>query len=262
MASILDRVRRSNVPQPPVEPEVDETFEEMTLQEHLEELRTRLMYSAGSVILGFVIGLIFAQRLLSLMADMSGLEVFYTISPTEGFTVFMKVALYIGVALAMPVLVWQLVGFLAPGLTRNEKRYLFRAIPFVTIMFALGVVFAFFIVIPRALEFLASFGSSVFDPTFRAEEVVTFYMTLMLWIGVVFELPIVMFILSKLGIVNHRILSSFRKYALIVIMIAAALITPTPDPFNMFMVAAPMYVLYELGIFLSRFAGRSKTEQG
>jgi sec-independent protein translocase protein TatC len=249
-------MRGGNAPEP-VQPEPEETFAEMTLQEHLEELRTRLVFSALAVVGGFIVGLVFGQKLLRLMARMSNLEQFYLISPTEGFTVYMKVALYIGIAIAMPVLIWQLVRFLAPGLTRKERRYLFRALPFVMVMFILGVLFAFFIVIPRALTFLGSFGGSWSVANFRAEEVVSFYMTLLLWVGVVFELPIVMFLLAKLGIVSHRRMSSFRKYALILIMVAAAIITPTPDPFNMFMVAAPMYALYELGILLSRFARTS-----
>lgn len=252
MVSILDRVRRSNTPAP-VDPEPD-TFEEMTLQEHLEELRTRLIYSALTVVVGFVIGLAVTMPLLRLMARMSGLGQFTAISPTESFTVFMKVALYVGIALSMPVLIYQVIRFLAPGLTKREKQYVFRAIPFVTGMFVLGVMFAFFIVIPRALRFLHGFGGDIFKADFRANEVISFYLTLILWVGIVFELPIVMYLLAKLGVVTARLLGSMRKYALIVIMIAAAIITPTPDPFNMFMVAAPMYALYELGIILARFA--------
>ncbi len=252
MVSILDRVRRSNTPAP-VDPEPD-TFEEMTLQEHLEELRTRLVYSALSVIVGFVLGLVVSMRLVRLMERMSGLGPLLAISPTESFTIFMKVALYVGIALSMPVLIYQIIRFLAPGLTRREKQYVYRAIPFVTGMFVLGVLFSFFIVIPRALRFLHGFGGSTFTSEFRASEVISFYMTLLIWVGIVFELPIVMYVLAKIGVVTARLLGSLRKYALIVIMIAAAIITPTPDPFNMFMVAAPMYALYELGIILARFA--------
>ncbi|MBX6341558.1 MAG: twin-arginine translocase subunit TatC [Thermomicrobiaceae bacterium] len=255
MVSILDRMRgrapMTAVPEP--EPE-EETFAEMTLQEHLEELRRRILYAAMAVALGFIAGLATAMKVLKLMGRMTGLEAFQVISPTEGFTTFMKVALYIGVGLAMPVIVYQLVRFLAPGLTRREKHYLYRALPFVSIMFVAGVAFAFFVVIPRALGFLSHFGGSVFHSDFRASEVVSFYMTLLLWVGVVFEMPVVIYILAKLGIVSAQRLASLRRYMLIGIMIAAAIITPTPDPFNMFLVAAPMYALYEIGILLARFA--------
>lgn len=252
MVSIIDRVRGSNTPEP-VDPP-PESFEEMTLQEHLLELRNRLVYSAIAVAVGFVIGLLIGFRMLHLIERLSGLETLYVFAPTESFVTYMKVALYIGIGLAMPVLIYQIVRFLAPGLTRNEKRYLYRAIPFVFGMFVLGVLFAFFIVIPRGLKFLNGFGDGTFESNFRASEVISFYLTLLLWVGIVFELPIVMYLLAKLHVVTARMMGGLRKYALIIIMIAAAIITPTPDPFNMFLIAAPMYLLYELGILLARFA--------
>ncbi len=252
MVSIIDRVRGSNTPEP-VDPG-PETFEEMTLQEHLLELRNRLVYSAIAVAVGFVIGLVFSFRMLNLIERLSGVGKLQVLAPMESFVTTMKVALYIGIGFAMPVLVYQIVRFLAPGLTRNEKRYLYRAIPFVFGMFVLGVLFAFFIVIPRGLKFLHGFGSGTFDANFRASEVISFYMTLLLWVGIVFELPVVMYLLAKLRVVTAQMMSGLRKYAVILIMIAAAIITPTPDPFNMFLIAAPMYLLYELGIILARFA--------
>jgi len=252
MVSIIDRVRGSNTPEP-VDPG-PETFEEMTLQEHLLELRNRLVYSAIAVAVGFVIGLVFSFRMLNLIERLSGVGKLQVLAPMESFVTTMKVALYIGIGFAMPVLVYQIVRFLAPGLTRNEKRYLYRAIPFVFGMFVLGVLFAYFIVIPRGLKFLHGFGSGTFDANFRASEVISFYMTLLLWVGIVFELPVVMYLLAKLRVVTAQMMSGLRKYAVILIMIAAAIITPTPDPFNMFLIAAPMYLLYELGIILARFA--------
>jgi sec-independent protein translocase protein TatC len=255
MVSIIDRFRGDNVPAPaPAEPEPEETFAEMTLQEHLEELRTRLVRSALAVIAGSVVGLIFSFRIIKFMERRSHLSELYAISPTESFNTFLKVGLYVGIAIAMPVLIYQLIGFLAPGLTRKEKKVLYRFLPLVVIMFALGVVFAFMIVVPRALDWLSHFGSGTITSQLRAEEVISFYMTLMLWIGVVFELPVVMFLLSKLGIVSHGLFSRLRRYMLVLVMIAAAMITPTPDPFNMFLVAVPMYALYEFGILLARFA--------
>jgi sec-independent protein translocase protein TatC len=258
MVSIIDRVRgRSDVPMIP-EPEPEDIFEEMTLQEHLEELRQRILYSAVAIAIAFVIGLILAFPLLSVMADFSGLEEFVLISPTEGFATFMRVGFYIAVALAMPVLVYQLIAFLGPGLTNEERRYLKMALFPVSFLFVSGMAFAFFIVIPRALNFLAGFGAGgygmdVFDTQFRASEVVSFYFTLMIWIGIVFQMPVVIFLLVKLGVVSARRLASIRKFMLVGCMTAAAIITPTPDPFNMLLVAIPMYLLYELGIILARF---------
>lgn len=241
------------------EPEPEDIFEEMTLQEHLEELRQRILYAAIAIAVAFVAGLLLAFPLMELMANLSGLDEFVTISPTEGFSTFMRVAFYIAVALSMPVLVYQLIAFLGPGLTNEERRYVKMSLPFVTILFVAGMIFAFFIVIPRALDFLSGFGAGgyggeVFNPSFRAAEVISFYFTLMLWIGVVFEMPVVIFLLAKLRIVTARQLASVRKFMLVGCMIGAAIITPTPDPFNMFLVAVPMYALYEFGLILARVA--------
>jgi sec-independent protein translocase protein TatC len=263
MVSIIDRVRgRTDAPMIP-EPEPEDIFEEMTLQEHLEELRQRILYSAIAIAIAFVIGLLLAFPLLGLMADLSGLESFVLISPTEGFTTFMRIGFYIAVALAMPVLMYQLIAFMGPGLTTAERQYLRLALIPVSFLFVLGISFAFFIVIPRALGFLAGFGAGgygpeVFEDQFRATEIISFYFTLMLWIGLVFQMPVVIFLLVKLGIVSADKLASIRKFMLIGCMIGAAIITPTPDPFNMFLVAVPMYLLYEIGIILARL-GVGKT---
>ncbi len=256
MASFLDRVRGRTPEVPEVrqpEPEPDDFFEEMTLQEHLRELRTRIFYSVIAVVIGFVAGLAVAMRLLEMIVQMADLPSLTAISPTESFTSYMRVALYVGIALAMPVLVYQFVRFLTPGLTRQERRGLFVLLPFVSAMFFVGVLFAFFVVIPHALEFLAHFGTHIIEPQFRAAETISFYLTLMLWIGIAFETPIIMLLLIKLGIISRQRLASYRRYAIVIVMIAAAIITPTPDPFNMLLVAIPMYALYEFGLFLARF---------
>jgi sec-independent protein translocase protein TatC len=266
MVSIIDRVRgRSNQPVIP-EPEPEDIFQEMTLQEHLEELRQRILYAAIAIAIAFVIGLILAFPLLDVMANLSGLEEFVLISPTEGFATFMRVAFYIAVALAMPILIYQLIAFLGPGLTNEERRYVKLSLFPVSILFVIGMTFAFFIVIPRALNFLAGFGAGgyggdVFRSEFRASEIISFYFTLMLWIGIVFQMPVVIFLLAKLGVVGWRRLASIRKFMLIGCMIAAAIITPTPDPFNMLLVAIPMYALYEVGIIMARIWIPEETDE-
>lgn len=239
-----------------VEPEGPESFGEMTLQEHLEELRTRMLYSSIAILIALVAGLAFAFPVLEIVAEQANVpdSQMQTLNPTEGFVTFFKVAIYIAIALAMPVLIYQILAFVAPGLTRAEKSYVFRAIPFVVLLFIGGVAFAFFVVIPRALGWLSGFGSGVFNWDPSAESIISFYLRLMLGVGIVFELPPFLFILAKIGVVNHKRLSSIRKFAFLASMIAAAIITPTPDPFNMMLVAIPTYVLYEVGVFMTRFA--------
>jgi sec-independent protein translocase protein TatC len=277
MASIISRVpssirrRRgqsapveSDLPPVPDAPEVPEddtdVFIEMTLQEHLEELRSRIMKAALAVMAGIFVGVFFAFRVIDLVADQANVptDQLQVINPTEPFTVYFKVVLYIAVAVAMPVLIWQFLMFVAPGLTGREKRIVFLSVPFVFLMFVAGVSFAFFVLVPRALEFLSTFGSDQFEWNPRAEDVLSFYMRMMLGVGLIFQLPIIMVAVSLLGVMNARRYARGRKFALILGMVAAAVITPTPDPFNMMLVAIPTYGLYEIGIILTWFVGRRR----
>jgi sec-independent protein translocase protein TatC len=270
MASILSRVpsplaRRGRRPdpnrdEPPAPTPINEdTFVEMTLQEHLEELRSRILKCALAILGAMVIGLIFSQRILDKIAEQAKVPngEMQLISPTEGFVIYFKVALYIGIAIAMPILIYQLLAFVSPGLTGRERRYVYISVPFITLMFAAGVAFAFFVLAPRALDFLEGFASNIFEWNPRAEELISFYLTLMIGMGLIFELPIVMYTLTLIGVMNAKRYGKFRKYALILCMIAAAIVTPTPDPFNMMLVAIPTYALYETGILLSRTVRRA-----
>lgn len=266
MASITDRLpfglgRQSGKPDEPdqrhdQEPDEPDSFLEMTLQEHLEELRTRLLWASIAIVIGLIAGLLLAFPLLDQIALKTNVpnDQIQTISPTEGFVTYFKVALYIGIAIAMPVIVFQLLQFVAPGLTKRERGYLYRSLPVVVLLFVIGVAFAFFVVIPRALDFLSTFGSDVFAWNPRASEVVTFYVRLMLGIGAAFQLPVIMYLIARLGVTTYRTMASAYKIAFILILIAAAIITPTPDPFNMMLVAVPLFALYGLGIALAWFA--------
>ncbi len=236
---------------PSDEPEV---FEEMTLQEHLEELRGRIVRTCLAIGGGFLIGLFLAKPLLRLIQHQAKIEGgFQILSPTEPFTDYMKVALYVAIAIAAPVILYQLIAFLAPGLTRREKRYLFTALPFVSVLFLLGAAFSFWIAAPRAFEFLSTFNRGLFIWSPRGEEVISFYLTLMIGMGLAFEMPVIMLLLSKLHILSARRMAQFWRYALVLILIAAAIITPTPDPFNMMIVAMPLLLLYGFGLVLARY---------
>lgn len=231
----------------------------MTLQEHLEELRSRILKSALAILGAMVVGLVFSQRILEKIAEQAKVPngEMQLISPTEGFVIYFKVALYVGIGIAMPILLYQLLAFVSPGLTGRERRYVYISVPFITLMFAAGVAFAFFILAPRALDFLEGFASNIFQWNPRAEDLISFYLTLMLGMGLIFELPIVMYTLALIGVMTARRYGRFRKFALILSMVASAIITPTPDPFNMMLVAIPTYALYEIGILLSRTVRKS-----
>jgi sec-independent protein translocase protein TatC len=236
--------------------ENEDVFEEMTLAEHLEELRSRIWKTCISIAGAFIIGLILAKPALEQVRQTANVEKFDVNEATEPITDFFKIAMYIAIAIAMPMIFYQAFGFIAPGLTRKEKRIVYTSMPFVVILFLMGASFAFFFAIPRAFAFLSSFMTDTFDYSPQAGSIYSFYLQVALGMGAAFELPILMFLLARLGIVTPTRMAKSRRYAAVLVLIAAALITPTPDPFNMLFVAVPIYLLYEIGLIFARIGYR------
>ena len=222
--------------------------------EHLEELRDRLIKSVIALTVTTMLSFVFAKQFLQLLVAPMGGTPPVSSSPTTNIVVFTKVSLISGVALAMPVLVYQLISFIAPGLTRQEKKYLYFVVPGATLSFVIGVVFAYFVTLPTAIPFLKGFLGDIIQPNWFVDKYISFVTSLLLWIGLSFETPLLIFFLAKLGIVTPATLSRNRKYAVLVISVLAAVITPTPDPFNMILVMVPLIGLYEIGILLARLA--------
>ncbi|MCA9880724.1 MAG: twin-arginine translocase subunit TatC, partial [Thermomicrobiales bacterium] len=209
--------------------------------------------SVVAIGVAFIAGVFLAGPMLKRLQEESGaVSGFDVVSPTDPITIYFKIALYIAIGIALPVLMWQLVGFLLPGLTSKEKRFLILSMPFVILLFVAGVGYGFFFAAPRALQFLSGFMSDIYEWSPEGQEVINFYLTLMVGLGLAFQLPVVMFILAKLGAVTPRKMGEFRKYAVIAILIVAAIITPSTDPINMGVVAVPLLVLYEGGILVAR----------
>ncbi|MGB3304920.1 MAG: twin-arginine translocase subunit TatC [Thermomicrobiales bacterium] len=229
-----------------------DVFTEMTLTEHLRELRQRIMTTVVALIPAFILGFYWARPILddiSVKANAtSGMDVR---SPTEPLMLTFKIALYVAVALGMPVIVYEFVAFLAPGMTRREKRVLFAALPFIAVLFLSGAGYGYFIAAPQALHFLSGWNTKAFLWQPDGPEIISFFMALMLGLGFAFQLPIIMFVLAKIGIVPTSRMRKWRRYAILVNTVAAAVITPSTDPFNMMLVAVPLYLLYELGIIIS-----------
>ncbi len=243
------------------DPSEPDQFEEMTLLEHMEELRDRIVKSVIAIGVAFVAGIFLAGPLLKrIQYEANAVDGFDVVSPTDPITLYFKIALYIAIGIALPVLLWQLVGFLAPGLTKKEKRLLFMSMPFVIILFLIGVAYAFFFAAPRALTFLSNFMPETYEWTPEGNAVITFFLTLMLGLGLAFQLPVVMFILAKLGVASPAKMRSFRKYAVLVLLILSAVITPSTDPFNMAIVFFPLYLLYEAGILVARVFAQKPVE--
>lgn len=230
----------------------------MELFEHLNELRRRLFIALIAMVIGSAIAFAFAQQLIVLLAiPVGGVEKLVAIEVTESLGVFMRVSLLAGFILAFPVILWQIIAFLSPGLRPNEKRWLRLFIPFATLLFLGGVAFNFFIMLPAALPFLTEFLGIKTTP--RLSNYIEFVTNFMFWVGISFELPLVMFILAKLRVVSARLLLKGWRYALVIIAIAAALITPTGDPINMGIMMLPLMALYALSVILAAFARRGES---
>ncbi len=240
------------------EPNEEEGGPALTILEHLEELRSRLIKAGLALIAGTFISLFFTRYLLEILIRPMGGKTPVALRPTESILIYFKIALVAGVILAMPVILYQLVAFVVPGLTRKERRYLYVLLPAGTALYAAGVAFAGLIMLPVAVRYLQGFLADLIAPTYSIDYYISFVTTLLFWTGVVFETPLVIAFLARLGVVTPQFLSRNRKYAVILIAILAAAITPTPDPFNMSIVMVPLLLLYEIGVLLARLTYRPR----
>lgn len=240
---------------------------------HLIELRDRLIKAVAGVLLGTMVGsyVVFAQPFGFSLVDFLAAHFLQTdkvegslqaVEVAEFFVSSMGVAIGIGIAIAMPVIIYQIVAFFAPGLYAREKRIVFTALPFVLELFLAGLVFGWFFTVPTAINFLVTFGS--WSKAVEIKPTVSDFLgiitRLMLWNGVIFEMPAVIFLLARIGVVSLETLRSTRRYAFVIIVIIAAFITPTGDPYNLMLMALPMYALYEMGILLARLVPRPSAD--
>ena len=236
------------------------------LKPHLLELRDRLVKACIAIGIGASVGfylvnnpVFFGVTLPDFMVQQLAPAgtVLKAVMVGEIFLRYMNIALTVGIIIAMPMIIYQLVAFFSPGLLNSEKRIVYTALPIVTELFLAGIVFGWFITIPAALGFLLGYGNTATiqtEPT--ADSFFDTVSTLLLWNGIIFELPAIMYLLARLNIVSTKMLTSTRRYAIVIITIIAALITPTGDPYNLMLLALPMYLLYELGILLTRLVPR------
>jgi len=176
-----------------------------------------------------------------------------SLSPTENFTTFLRVSLFAGIALAMPVILYEIYAYIDPALLPKERRFIrWAGIPILG-LFVLGMAFCYFVLLPSAIKFLIKFGEDVIENQLRAADYIGFVTTFILGVGLVFEVPVIIYTLVRVGAVQRSWLAKQRRYVVLVVFVGAAILTPTPDPFNQTLVAVPMYLLFELGLFLARF---------
>ena len=227
---------------------------QMSFLEHLEELRGRLAKSVLALLLASAACFFFAKPILVFLLEPMGDYPVIAPRPTTSIGIFMRIALISGVVLATPVITYQLLMFITPGLTRRERRSLYWIIPGVTLSFLGGAAFAYFVMLPSAIPFLLGFLSDVVQPTWMVDEYIPFVLSLVFWVGVSFETPLLVYFLARLGILSSKQLISGWRVAVVAIAVLSAAITPTPDPFKMMLVMAPLLLLYVFGIFLAWIA--------
>ena len=239
---------------------MEKDSKKLSILEHLQELRKRLIKCVIAVLITTIISFVFAKHIFNiLILPAEGINLVY-IEMTEMIGTYMRVCLVSGIILAMPFLIYQFLMFVSPGLTPKEKRSVYLIFPWIALMFAAGVVFSYFILIPPATKFLITFGSDIATPQIKIGNYISIVARLLLAIGLVFEMPVITTFLSRLGIITPKWLSDKRKSAIIIAFILAAIITPTFDPLNQTLVAAPLIILYEMSIWLAKLVQRKEPQ--
>lgn len=227
--------------------------------DHLRELRRRLLWSVLVVVIAAFACFFFVEQIFEILKAPAGDIDLIFIEMTEGFTTYMKISLVGGIILSMPFLIYQFVMFVIPALTRRERKTIFILLPVITVMFAGGILFAYYYLIPPATGFLLTFGTEVAEPQIRMSNYVNFITRLLLAIGIMFELPIVTSFLARMGVITSKWLADRRRIMIIFSFVLAAFITPTPDAFNQSIVAGTMIILYEISIWLAKLMQRRRT---
>lgn len=243
---------------------MDETTEEkLPLTAHLEELKKRLIRSLIGIGIGLFACYYFKEWLFRiitkpLMDVMPKNSFMIFTSLPEAFFTYLKISFFASLFLTAPFTLYQIWKFISPGLYPREKKYVAPFVLTSSLLFVGGVVFAYYLALPPAFGFFMEFSSDTLRPMFTMREYLSFALKLLLAFGVSFELPVFIFFMTKLGIVNSRMMSGQRRYAILIIFIAAAFLTPSPDAFTQIIMAVPLMILYEASIYVAKFAERKK----
>jgi sec-independent protein translocase protein TatC len=223
---------------------------QMTFLEHLEELRWRLLKTVSAIAVGTLLAFIFHQQLVSwLLKPAAGIELIFT-APAEYFMVTLRVAFFTGLYLSLPVLLYQVIAFVAPGLTASERRWTFPMLVSAFLLFTAGALFSYLFLLPVGLKFLVGFAPEGIEALLSIGHYLSFAASLVFACGLSFELPLVLFFMSLMGLVTSTKLVAFRRYFLIVALAVAAVVTPSPDIFTQGILAIALMGLYELSIIL------------
>lgn len=239
----------------------NQTDEKMPFTSHLEELRSRLMHSIVAVGLVFIACYLIKERIFEILtiplkAAMPDKSAMIFTSLPEAFFTYLKVSFFAAIFIASPYLLYQIWKFVSPGLYAAEKKYVAPFVILSTIFFVGGALFAYYIVFPFGFKFFLAFGTEFIRPMLSIREYLSFTFKLLLAFGIIFELPIFMFFLARIGIVDSKMLTAKRKYAILLVFVVAALFTP-PDVVTQVLMAIPLILLYEISIWVVK-AGEKK----
>lgn len=237
---------------------------EMGFWEHIEELRWRLIKAVIGVVIGGIVAAVFIDYIMNdfLLAPakqtVPPLELI-NLKPYGQLVLYFEVILVCGVILSIPNLFYQLWKFIEPGLLPGERKYISSIVVFSSLCFLSGITFAYFVMLPTALKFFAAFGTQAITNNIAVDEYFSFVISVMLAAGIVFELPMISFFLSKLGILTPEFMRKYRKHSIIIILILAGILTPSPDITSQLLLGVPLLILYELSIIISKLSQPKKT---
>jgi sec-independent protein translocase protein TatC len=230
----------------------------MGLFEHIKELRERLFRAIIAVILAMIVASIFADSIIAwVVRPLEGSSII-VLSPTEAPVIYFKMAMAIGFVIALPYILYQIYGFVKPGLYPNERKVVLIGIPAIFGFFLLGSVFTLQMLIPLSLPILMGFLGEVVQPTYSLEAYLSFVTTLITWMGLLFQTPLLVFVIARIGLVSPKQLSAARRGVWFGAAVFAAVVTPTHDPITMLLATGPFLMLYEVGIILARVAAKQR----
>ena len=232
---------------------------EMSFLDHIEELRWRIIYALIGVVIFTIVAWIFIDPLVELVLLKPARDAnasLQNLRPFGQLFLYFQVAIIVGIVASLPNIFYQLWKFIAPALKKRERKYILWIVFFSTFCFLAGIAFAYFVMLPLAMKFATQFGSEDIKNEFAIDEYMSIIISVMLAAGVIFELPMVSFFLSKLGILTPEFMRKYRRHAMIIILILAAILTPGTDPVSQVILAVPLVLLYEISIFISRISSK------
>jgi len=232
---------------------------EMSFLDHVEELRWRIIYAIIGILIFTIAAWIFIDPLIEIVLLKPARDAnasLQNLRPFGQLFLYVQVAIIIGIVASLPNIFYQLWQFIAPALKKRERKYILWIVFFSTFCFLAGIAFAYFVMLPLAMKFAAQFGTAEISNKFAIDEYMSIIISVMLAAGVVFELPMISFFLSKLGILTPKFMRKYRRHAIVIILILAAFLTPGADPVSQVILAVPLVLLYEISIFISKISSK------